>query len=590
MKAEFVRFARGFRSLRWRRRLALAGVLSTPCCATPAPPTDLPVTRSTAEKSSEALPPKDQTVLSILSLNDLHGRIGALPAFGGYVEALRRARGDDGAVIVVDAGDMFQGTIASNMTEGESVIDAYNVLGLSVAALGNHEFDYGPIDGASSPEGLLPQAALRAQVARAKFPVLSANLVTSDGSPPAWQNLRARTIVQAGGIKVGFVGVLTLETPSIVVPDYFAGLSVLPLAPAIEKNAEMLRAEGADAVVAIAHAGAECQRFDDPYDLSSCDQDSSELFSTIRALRPGLVDAWVGGHTHAGVAHYVAGAPVVEAMSRGKAFGRIDLAFAGSPPRLQRATPFPPEKLCPDSAELAPCPTHPYAGQTVTPSKAVADVVEPALNVCRIARDRWLGVEIDESLPADHDSETALGNLLVDLMRAHVPGADAAIANGGSLRAPLPAGKVSYGALYDTLPFDNRLVTIDLSGKELKAVLEAHLSHDDHGVVSLSGIRVEARCADEKLRVTLLRNHGAPIRDAERLSIVTSDYLATGGDRLLTPIGDPRSRIRSASPELLRDVLAHELRQRESLKAAALYDPQHPRLELPSPRPVRCEN
>jgi 5'-nucleotidase len=415
-------------------------------------------------------------------------------------------------------------------------------------------------------------------------------LVTSDGSPPAWQNLRARALVEAGGIKVGFVGVITLETPSIVMADYFSGLSVLPLAHAIERNAEMLRAEGADAVVAIAHAGAECQRFDDPHDLSSCDQDSSELFSTINAVRSGLVDAWVGGHTHAGVAHYVAGLPVVEAMSRGKAFGRIDLAFAGSPARLQRATPFPPEELCPNSAELAPCPTHPYAGQTVTPSKAVADVVEPALNVGRIARDRWLGVEIDESLPADHDHETALGNLLVDLMRAHVPGADVAIANGGSLRAPLPAGKVTYGALYDTVPFANRLVTIDLSGQELRAVLEAHLTHDDHGVVSLSGIRVEARCADEKLRVTLLRKHGVPIRDAERLSIVTSDYLATGGDRLLTPIGGPSSRVRSASPELLRDVLAYELRQRKSLKAAALYDPRHPRLKAPSRRPVRCGN
>ena len=340
-------------------------------------------------------------------------------------------------------------------------------------------------------------------------------------------------------------------------PDFFAGLAVGPLAPAIEAQAEALRAEGADVVVALAHAGADCKRFDDPHDLSSCDSEGSELFSAVRAVRPGLVDAWIGGHTHAGVAHFVNGVPVVEALSRGKAFGRIDLELSGSPPRVLRAKPFPPEPLCPDSAELAPCPTHAYAGQNVEPSPAVAAVVAPALDICRHERDRLLGIEIGERFPADHDAESALGNLFVDLMRAQVPGADAALANGGSLRMPLDAGPLSYGALYDTMPFDNRLVTIELTGKELRTVLETHLAHDAHGIVSIAGVVAQGRCEHGQLRLKLRRSSGGAIDDRARLSIVTSDYLATGGDRLLASIGDSRT----ADPQRLTDAAARRPRR-----------------------------
>jgi 5'-nucleotidase len=572
------------------RRSLAALVLVLACAPAPAKVAQRMAPQPTTVPAPPAAPPQ-AFVLSVLSLNDLHGRIGALPAFAGYVEALRRAHGDRGAVIAVDAGDMFQGTIASNQTEGRSVIQAYNALGLSAAALGNHEFDYGPSDGASAGDGLLPQGALRARIAEAKFPVLSANLLTTAGGDPLWTNLLPRAVVRAAGIKVGFVGVVTQHTPSIVMPDYFAGLTVGPISPAIEAQALALRAEGADLVVALAHAGADCKRFDDPHDLSSCDSEGSELFSAVRAVRPGLVDAWIGGHTHAGVAHFVNGVPVVEALSRGKAFGRIDFELSGSPPRVLRARPFPPEPLCPDTAELAPCPTHAYAGQNVEPSQAVAAVVAPALDICRHERERLLGVELSEQLPADHDSESALGNLFVDLMRAQVPGADAALANGGSLRMPLDAGPLSYGALYDTMPFDNRLVTIELTGKELRTVLETHFSHDAHGIISIAGLVARARCERGQLQVTLRRSSGAAIDDRERLSIVTSDYLATGGDRLLASIGDSRARIRNASALLLRDVLAEQLTKRNRrLNPLDVYDPQQPRLQLPSPRPVRCAN
>ncbi len=558
----------------------LGACASSPkCTERPTPPAPSPLPAPTS-------PPREQ-LLSILSLNDLHGRVGAVPAFAGYFEALRRARGDRGMVLAVDAGDMFQGTIGSNSSEGAGVVRAYNALGMTVAALGNHEFDYGPIDGAPPVNGLLAQGALRARVAEAEFPYLAANLVAANGAFPAWDNLFRRVLLRTPELTIGFVGVLTRETPSIVMPDYFAGLEVSDLATAVREQAAALRREGAHVVIAIAHAGAECQRFDDPRDLSSCDADTSELFQTIRRTGPGLVGAWIGGHTHAGAAHFVDGVPVIEAYSRGKAFGRVDLRLSGSPPRVVEARPFPPEPLCPDSGELAPCQTHEYEGQAVVPSQAVAEVIAPALEVARRERERLLDVEVVERLPPEHDVESALGNLFADLMLEHFPKADFAISNGGSLRAALPAGPLSYGELYEAMPFDNRVVTLELSGAELRQVLERHLSAEARGIVSVSGIEIEAHCQENALKVRILRR-GKPISDQTKLTLVTSDYLASGGDLLLSPLGEPRARIRNASPLLLRDLLALGLKKRRKVSAKDSFDPKRPRIRLSAPRPLRC--
>lgn len=529
--------------------------------------------------------------LSLLSLNDLHGRLGALPALAGYATALRRARGSAGAVAIVDAGDMFQGTLASNGSEGGSMIRAYNLLGVRAATLGNHEFDYGPLDGVSTGEGASPQGALRARLSEANFPVLSANLVDeTTGSLPQWNNLAADVLLDLSGVKVGFVGALTRETPDIVMSDYFQGLDVAALAPAVESSARSLRARGAEAVVVLAHAGADCKRCTDPRDLSSCDGEVAEAFALARALPPGLVDAIIGGHTHASAAHYVNGIAVVEAMSRGKAFARVDLSFGGAPRRLQGARPFPPEPLCPDSAELAPCPTHDYEGQTVQADPALRALVEHELDQARRARERLLGVELKGAIKAAGDHESPLGNLFADAMRAQVSGADVSLSNGGGLRADLPSGALSYGALYEAMPFDNRLVKVELTADELTRVLSQHFGHDEHGLVSISGVRVKAACRDGELRLQLLRGDGRVIASGARLTLVTSDYLATGGDRLFSAIGLSRTRIAPVGKRLLRDALAEELGKRGRIDPSDphLFDPERPRIELPSSRPVTC--
>src|SRR5687767_975498 len=142
--------------------------------------------------------------LTVIGTNDLHGAVDRLPILAGYVANMRAKRAADGGeVLLVDAGDMFQGTLASNLTEGSPVVAAYNLIGYDAAAIGNHEFDFGPagpkataVTAAEDPRG-----ALRARAKEAKFPFLMANVLDRDtGKRPKWDNVMGSLMIEKGPI------------------------------------------------------------------------------------------------------------------------------------------------------------------------------------------------------------------------------------------------------------------------------------------------------------------------------------------------------------------------------------------------------
>ena len=195
--------------------------------------------------------------------------------------------------VEIDAGDMFQGTLESNLEEGAPVVRAYNVMGYTAAAIGNHEFDFGPTGPAPAPikPGDDARGALKARAAEARFPFLAANIV--DGKtrkPVTWPNVLPSIIIDAAGIKVGIVGVSAASTGRSALPANVAGLDFLPLARTVALQARRLRGRGAKVVIAVAHEGGECTSFTDADSLDSCDA-KSEIFSVVRALPKGSVDA-----------------------------------------------------------------------------------------------------------------------------------------------------------------------------------------------------------------------------------------------------------------------------------------------------------
>src|SRR5262249_27674735 len=138
---------------------------------------------------------KGSVTISIVGTEDLHGAIARLPILAGYIANLRAARAaDGGAVVLLDAGDMFPGTPESNLHEGAAVIAAYNAMGYDAVTLGNHEFDFGPPgpDTTIKSDDDDPRGALKARALEAKFPVLTANIADEEsGNRIQWKNMPA---------------------------------------------------------------------------------------------------------------------------------------------------------------------------------------------------------------------------------------------------------------------------------------------------------------------------------------------------------------------------------------------------------------
>lgn len=524
--------------------------------------------------------------LSIVGTNDLHGHIEALPWLGGYLANLRHARADDGAVVVLDGGDMFQGTIASNLEEGAPVVAAYRALGYDAVAIGNHEFDYGPVGPAATAKTARddPRGALRARIEEAGFAFLSANITTVDGGP-APLGLPS-TLLERAGVRIGVIGATTESTPHTTLAANVADLRFTPLADAIAREATALRGRGAAVVVVAAHAGGKCTAFEDAAALASCERDE-EIMHVADALAPGLVDVIVAGHTHQAMAHRVNGIAIIESYANGSAFGRVDLVVDAG--RVESVTIHPPQRICRGGEGPAACEPGPYEGGEVAPDPRVAQAIAPAMAAAEALRARELGPRLTDGFVAQRSAECALGNLFTDLMLAARPGHDVAIVNGGGLRAPLPAGPLHYGALYESFPFDNRFATVAMTGAELAEALGIVAGHDG-SFFSLGGLRADVRCDGPRLRVTLTRSDGRRVRDDAKLRVLTTDFLATGGDGFF---GAAKRRTDAVSledgPPIREEmVTVLDAMGNRELAPDAYHRDATPRVRLQRPRPLTC--
>lgn len=464
--------------------------------------------------------------IRIIATNDFHGvfepRVDSnRVARGGAPQlatAIARARAEcvppTCHSIWLDGGDEFQGTPASNMTFGASVVTMFARLGLSASALGNHEFDWG-VD------------SLRARMRQAPYAILSANVRDTSGKTPSW--LRADTLIDLGGTKIGVIGVSTVKTPTTTKPANVASLRFLEPAPVVDERARTLRARGADLVVVIAHAGAFCDKND-----GSCSGEIVDLAQQVTEK----IDAIVSGHTHSPVTTRVKGIPIVQSWWAGSAVGIIDLPIGGS---NWPATEL--RNVRPDSIPADP------AIKAYTDSVLARTASAFAAPVATIAERMERG------------PTGTLGNLIADAQRWAGKG-DVAVMNRGGVRTTLNAGVATLGALFEVQPFGNALVSVRMTGTQLRTYLE-RVAAKPEGSVHLSGMR---------LRVDYSRPAGRRILDARftdgraispraAYHFIMTDFLAAGGDNL--GITDPAQTVRELDI-IDRDALADYLRSRPS--------------------------
>jgi len=532
-------------------------------------------------------PPAGPHTLTLIGTNDLHGQIERVAILAGYVANVRAARAaDGGAVVLVDAGDMFQGTLESNLAEGADVVRAYNRLGYAAAAIGNHEFDYGPVGPhVTAAPGEDPRGALEARIAEAKFPILSANLADEQGARVPWA--KPSVIVDTGFVKVGILGISTASTPTTTMPANFKGLRILSAAHAIVEEAKALRAQGAGVVIATMHVGSDCTQLDNPEDDSSCDRDT-ELYKVMADVPAGTLDAIVAGHTHAGVAQKIAGTPVIESFSQGRAFGRIDLTIAGGKPTATHI--YAPQLICPLDERKNPVPVaacHPdaYEGKAVVSDDAIVKIAAESIARAGAKRDEKLGVTLSAIVTKAYKEESAEGDLFCELMLAAQPGADVAMTNGGGLRTDLPAGDLTYGQFFEAMPFDNRFSLVDVTGAQLRELVTKNLEASG-GILSWANLWATASCDAGKLRVDI-DVAGKPLDDGKRYSLVTSDFLTSGGDQTFARLGLAPSAIH-ATDMVIRDGMADVLRSKKgtTIDPATLLARRH--LQYSGNRPVHC--
>ena len=554
----------------------------------------------------------DEITLSIVGTNDLHGHLftddrgrGGLTVLGGFVDNLRAARATDGgAVLVLDAGDTFQGGIESNLSEGLMVVDAYNAIGYAALAIGNHDFDYGSVDPRGPAAQWLPQqlrgieaadlqGALKAAAARARFPFLAANILdAATGQPMRWPNVVPSTIVEAAGVRVGLIGLMTETGLRQTLAAHVQGLTTSPLVATVAREARALRERGAELVVLATHAGGWCAETADPHDLESCD-DGSEIFRLARELPAGTLQAIVAGHTHGTVAHFVDGIPITSVPNFGTHFGRMDLTFDTAQRRVIDARIHAPQPICTRTDASGECAVAPagtgveYEGRPVVPSARVAAAIEPELQRVRALRAAALGVVADTSIERAAGPESALGNLFADAVRAAVPGAEVALSYGpgrGGLRADLPSGALTFGHVYDVFPFDNRITRLTLTGEQLALVLADQLPQlvdGRRGLLAVSGVRVAVSCEHGLARLRLTRESGVDVQPEDQVVVAATSFSA---GRAAWAAIEPEAA--AELPLLVRDAAAAWLLQHGGhIGVADLVDPERPRWQLPPAGP-----
>lgn len=534
--------------------LALLAFSLVASCRTPSEPTPTP---------DKVAAPSGPVRLTIVGTNDVHGwvmtqkekfpkgeiRYGGVATFAAYVQVLRQD--NPGGVVLVDAGDLFQGTLMSNLTEGSVVIDAFNKLGYDAAAIGNHEFDYGPVGPVSAATQPTMDAfgALKARIVQAKFPLLSTNIYEADtGLRPSWLPFDGSIIVERRGLKVGIFGLTTPQTPQVTLPINVASLKFGALGPEALTASKRLRERGADVVVAVVHAGGKCGDCSNSHDTSSCDTDTGEIFEMMRGLPEGTLDAVVAGHTHTQLNHFVGGAPIVQSWALGRYFGMIELYVDPTTKKVLKdktqlhsaveicetfdatAKSCEVRKLKPRAGEIAPVAAK-FRGYDIRVDATVAAALAPAEQQVAALQEKDLGLSVPETLGRHYEDESALGSFLADSLRTMTK-ADVAILNPGGLRADLKKGALKYGQVYEVLPFDNAIATLELRGEQLSSLLSAAFG-GRKGVFQVSGLDVKlGRCpANDRLKSFTLPN-GKPIDPNAKYRVVMPDFLARGGDGL----------------------------------------------------------
>ncbi|BAW09209.1 bifunctional metallophosphatase/5'-nucleotidase [Nocardia seriolae] len=492
--------------------------------------TTAPVT-STAVRlvSTDDLPASRTGEVHLFGINDLHGnlqppegsngKLGVYPAggaayLGAHLARLKAAYPDSA---VVAAGDNIGASpLISSLFHDEPTIDFLNSVGVVASAVGNHEFDHGVTElrrlqeGGCAADGCTPGEAFTG----AKFPYLAANVTDGNGQLPP--GLRAWTMLQLGGHKIGVIGTVTTDTEHIVMPEGIRGYRFGDEADAIDKYVPAMRAAGAETIVALLHDGGAQHPHDRPLDYNGCADISPEV-KALAHKTDGAVSVMMTAHSHQAYNCFLDGKVVTQAASFGRLITDVTLRFHDGKVEAEAVNRVVTRDVAP-----APVPTGLvdfFAGQSRPRAERVIGSATAPLPA--------------EPAPA---GDSPLGDVIADSMldaMANVR-AVAAFMNPGGVRAGLTGGSITYEQAYTVQPFGNQVVAVALTGQQLLNLLEQQWDNvSKPGVLSVAGISYsysEGAPKGHKVIDGSVRVGGQPLDPGASYRVSTNAFLAAGGD------------------------------------------------------------
>ncbi|EGK08898.1 bifunctional metallophosphatase/5'-nucleotidase [Kroppenstedtia eburnea] len=452
-----------------------------------------------------------QVELHLLSINDFHGQLNTTQTIGGkpagradYLAAyLKERQRKHPNTWLVHAGDVVGASPpVSALLQDEPTVEILNKLGFDVGTLGNHEFDEGVQEMMRLIHG--GEHEKTGYFSGADFPYTAANVVWEKTGKPI---LPPHVIKRVKGIPVGFIGVVTKETPTIVTPTGVKGVKFTDEAEAINREVKQLKKKKVKAIIVLAHEGG----FQD----SASGKMEGPIVDITKKL-DNEVDVVIAGHSHTHLNGMVDGKLVVQAYSYGSAFADIDLTLDHQSKDIVKK-----------KAEVV---TTYHEG--IQPDPEIGRLVEKYEEKVAPLINREVGKAAQRlTRDASPAGESAMGNLIADSQRWKT-GTEFALMNPGGIRADLEAGAVTWGDLFAVQPFGNDLVTMTLTGDQLKRVLEQQWQQDRPRFLQISGFTYtwdDSRPAGDRV-LSLQKADGTPIDPQASYTVTANSFIAAGGD------------------------------------------------------------
>jgi 2',3'-cyclic-nucleotide 2'-phosphodiesterase/3'-nucleotidase len=444
--------------------------------------------------------------ITVVEINDFHGQMQPhknMVGAGKIATFLQNYRKQYPHTIVVSGGDNYQGTAISNLSKGAIVNDFFNYIGMQYSAIGNHEFDYG-------------QAAFESWSKTNHFPFLAANIVESSTGSVFKYAQPYGELTLDNNKKIAFVGLATLETPETTSSKNIAGLKFIDPAAAANQWIKFLNSKGnplgkPNVIVLLTHIPTEQNSTSTKIGYNSNSELGSSEIAYVTKKVSGAA-AVLTGHSHLVVDGYLNGDAVVQGASQGKALSVLHIDCHTKP-----QCSVTPEVINLESAtkNLVSDPKidkliDKYYEQNKTILNQRVTTSEQSLN----------------NMPESGLYNIKLTYTIADIMRK-ITHSDVGLQNTYGIRRSLPAGAIDYSMIYEAMPFDNTVTTVEVNGKDLLALIQHSLPTGKIQLGVFAGVNLSLN-KDGAIEKVLV--NGKPLDEKTSYKVATIDFLTSGGD------------------------------------------------------------